>query len=142
MPLRVLGKVKLSRCVSFTHVCVCVCAFFYIAVIVVISLYLIQFSSKEFTIRGGYKLELTCRGTGTLVIMPLDSQFIPQSMFLCDSGKRRFYGWKENVHRCLEKVLAGSRQFQEKASMPFGVWLGGERAQYSRQDKGYSSLSC
>lgn len=64
----------------------------------------------------------------------------PPSVFLC--GKRRFYGLKENVQRCLERVLAGRRQFQEKASMPFGVWLGGEGAQYPRKDKGYSSLSC
>lgn len=106
----------------------------------VISLYLIQLSSKEFTIRDGYKLELTFRGAGMLVTMPLDSQFIPQSVFLC--GKRRFYGLKENVQRCLERALAGSRQFQEKAAMPFGVWLGGEGAQYPRKDKGYSSLSC
>lgn len=92
MPLRVLGKVKLSRCVSFKSVCV----LFY-AVIVVISLHQSQISSKELTIRDGYKLELACRGTGILVIMPLDSHFIPQSMFLCGILARGGL-WAEREH--------------------------------------------
>lgn len=98
MPSRVLGKVKLSRCISFKWVCV----FFYIAVIVVISLYLVQFCSKEFTVRDGHKCMVDLQRNRNIGHRATGQSVLPLvHVFVWHSGKRRFYGLKENVHRCL-----------------------------------------
>lgn len=115
MPLSVLGKVKLGRWASFK----CLCVFFYIAVTVVISLYQMQFkgiyNQRWIQIRVGLQRnrDIGHHATGQSVHPPVN-------VFLCGTLARErglVYGLKESVQRCLERVLPGSRQFQEKASM-------------------------